>query len=439
MSNTLADYSSHRFKTSQAEAVVLGLGLPTSFVLNREKFVGSGGQLGRSGEQLGGSGGEPPNDLPIDDPLRLSTLNMVRKFECRVAGISSKIDNHLALYWGVPPQTPRISSVARDEIDRRRRRGVTLIELLVVVAILIVLMGVTATVILPLRQGRDIREGARAVHAYLSLAQVRAIERQRPVGVWLLRLSTDPNDPGQHTSLELAMGDVPPPYAGDTLSSHAEIPESTDPNVGEAALISVSGANDLVRVGDYIRFDYRGPLRVITNIYDIEFDSYTVSFEPPTRYPRTVQVPFQVMRLTRPANSAVDLLQLPDSVAIDIAFSGAGPAGTLGNFGVHPAIMFSPSGRIDRIVDGDTNSVPAPPVSPFHLLIGRPDKINPVNAGDPSNLEDPLSLWVSIDHRTGHATSTENFVNPQTIPATLQEALVEARTFAVDAQGMSGG
>jgi len=335
------------------------------------------------------------------------------------------------------------------DIQKRSRavpRGVTLIELLVVVAILIMLIGVSAAMIHPLRQGRDIREGAREVHAYLSLAQAQAIQRQRPVGVWLLRSSqdsSDPNDFRQYMSLELAMGEVPPSYAGDTLSSHAVI-ESNDPNLllGTATLISVSGANDpprasdLVQVGDYIRFDYRGPLHVIKDIYGITDDSYTVSFKPQTRYPREVQVPFQVVRLTRPARSVVETLQLPDSVAVDIAYSGAGSDGTFGNFGVHPAIMFSPSGRIDRVVDGDPISVPAPPVSPIHLLIGRPDKVFP---NVPSNLEDPLNLWVSIDHRTGHVTSAEMFVNPQTIPATPQEALIEARWFALDAQGMGGG
>ena len=237
---------------------------------------------------------------------------------------------------------------------QHRRTGFTLIELLVVVAILAMLVGISAAVIQPLREGRDIREAARAINAYLAAAQARAMSNG-PVGVWVNRLSSDPNDPRSNMALELVAAEVPPPYNGDFIGSFALFVAEFDQqkNYGKATLFGVSGisdppeSTDLVHVGDYIKFGYQGPLRRIDfiGIPDGEEDEdegvYEIEFTPTIDFINSsTQVPFQIYRFARPARASVAPLVLPPAVAIDIGYSGIGATDKFFHSGANPAILF---------------------------------------------------------------------------------------------------
>lgn len=321
-------------------------------------------------------------------------------------------------------------------LARRRQsvNGFTLVELLVVVAILGMLVSISAAVILPLREGRDIREAARSINAYLAAAQNRAMATQRPVGVWINRFNQS------NMALEFVAAEVPPPYTGDYLTSTAifKVPTSDTAqykDYNQAILRGISGVNDLIQPGDYIRFGFKGRLRRITSIPGVDGETCTIMFLPSIRYvvhdnineQEHVKVPFEVYRFARPARSATAPLLLPSAVAIDISKSGIGVSNTFTNFGTNPAILFGPSGEIERIIDGNPGAEPTPPIAPIHLLIGRPEKI-----GD-DNLTDPNNLWLTIDHRTGRLSTSEVF----TLPGGTIATIAESRKFAIDAQGIS--
>jgi len=333
---------------------------------------------------------------------------------------------------------------------RQNGNGFTLVELLVVVAILAMLVGISAAVILPLREGRDIREAARSINAYLAAAQTRAMANQRPVGVWINRFSPDVNDlPRFNMALELVAAEVPPPYTGDYLSSRAIF--SAEIN-NQAELTGISGVsiqpdrNDLIHRGDYIQFGFKGQRRKISEITNVNVNddgslTCIVVFDTPFRCAPGGEIPFQIFRFARPARSATAPLLLPPAVAIDIGNSGVGATGMLSglleilkslndpdkkNLLTGPAILFGPSGQIDLFIDGnpDPKVEPTPPAAPIHLLIGRPEKI-----GD-DNLTDPNNLWLTIDHRTGRLSTSEVFTLPET-------SIAQSRKFAIDAQGIS--
>ena len=355
----------------------------------------------------------------------------------------------------------------------RLSRGVTLVELLVVVAILVILVGLTATFIQPLREGRDIREAARSVNALFAAAQARAIELQRPVGVWIRRFTETRSDPRINMGIDLFMAEVPPPYTGDDLNAHAQIGGrrgQRDEPQSFAKLFSatrpqtrrddVSFTYFNVTKNDYIRFDYKGPLRRIIDSpgSDIEEQEEVVNvmFDPPIWYPNGAKVPFEVFRYGRPSQTSASRIQLPASVAIDIGNSGVGKSGTFYDpRNPSPqdedpaevsdvAILFSPSGGIELVIDGDPETGPQRINSALHLLIGRTDKLGA------DNLTDGNNLWISVASLTGRVTTSEikslTAEQAQELKMAQQNNEKETETkiraitrdFAVEAQTMGG-
>ena len=75
--------------------------------------------------------------------------------------------------------------------DSRPYRGMTLIELLVVVVIITTLVAAAIPLIAPSNDDRRLREAARGLNTFISVAQTRAIALAPPFGVAIKRLSQD--------------------------------------------------------------------------------------------------------------------------------------------------------------------------------------------------------------------------------------------------------
>ena len=331
---------------------------------------------------------------------------------------------------------PTSRSSRRDRIHR----GFTLVELLVVVTIVLMLFGLAATVIQPMREGRDVREAARMVNAYLAQAQTRAIQRGRLVGIWIRRLPTRPN-----LSLELAMAELPPPYGGDVLGAKIMV-------TGAASAEYNRDTADprFFNVGNWIRFDYKGPLRIITGT---DPASQSIQFSPPFRFTPIQPLPFQVYGFPRrdandpdspviQVQSAVLPLTLPPSVAIDVAHSGIGSSSWFSEVGpndpadgeIDPLILFGADGSVERVITGLNNSIlyHQRPLSTIHLLISRPGTL-----GSPE-LAGGNNFWVSINNTTGRIT-TSAFSPPTKEHSSKSALLKDVRRFAMEGLSNSGG
>jgi prepilin-type N-terminal cleavage/methylation domain-containing protein len=329
------------------------------------------------------------------------------------------------------------------------RRGLTLVELLVVVAILVTLMAVTVPMMRPALEGRERREAARQINAFLGAAQARAMARGRPVGVMFHRQPSLPQ-----ASFQMSIAEVPAPYAGDTARSRAFITKIEETGqgawMGYANLTESWNAPMLVSRGDLIQFGYRGSLYEIASDLVPSATGTTLSFRPRPSdtnavpplvpnpvlpLPPNVPLAFQITR--KPARTPAAPLELPAPAVVDLAFSGIGPSGIGDPVFVNPGvdereenravtIMFSPSGRVDRVLVRGAADVP---LGAIHLLVGRTDQLGL------ANLSDAKSLWVSIGHRTGRITTAPNQGGPN---ITGPEKVALARQLALRAQGMGG-
>ncbi len=113
-------------------------------------------------------------------------------------------------------------------------RGLTLIELLIVIIILTTLVAAAIPIMAPTNDDRRLREASRGVNSFISAAQMKAVQLQRPFGVALKRLSRDtnpeatnnPNDPkniheDNAVCVELYYIEQPAPYRGFDRTSSA--------------------------------------------------------------------------------------------------------------------------------------------------------------------------------------------------------------------------
>lgn len=317
--------------------------------------------------------------------------------------------------------------------QRADRRGFTLVELLVVVAMLIILVSVLTAAMQPVLSGKEIREAARQLNAFIAGSVARAARTGRPSGIWLERDASNPN-----AVFEVFYADVPPVYAGDFTNSSVSVvrntPLSTLTFDGVSPLLGADNTpntpDDLIRLGDFIQFNYSGPwYRIVTVTSNTEATftfldptfTYIEKVPPPVDY---VNVPFQIRR--QPRKSPLKPLQLPANTVIDLANSGIGlgPQKDVFKSGTAPvAITFLPNGSIDNLL---MNWVSSPAAGTVHLLIGRPgDQIGAGNLGTGPN----DNRWVSINHQTGRVVTTEN----------MGVDIVTARQFAKTGQGMGGG
>ncbi|MGD9636734.1 MAG: Tfp pilus assembly protein FimT/FimU [Pirellulales bacterium] len=161
-----------------------------------------------------------------------------------------------------------------------RRHALTLIELLVVIIILTTLVSAAIPLMAPTNDDRRLREASRSVNAFISAAQMKAIQLHRPVGVELKRLAQDTNsDPTQvhddnAVCIELRYVEQPAPYRGFDRTSSAMIARHPDSRRTGQVLIrfvarnrGTTGASmpngweadlfppNLIRPGDVIEID----------------------------------------------------------------------------------------------------------------------------------------------------------------------------------------
>lgn len=282
-----------------------------------------------------------------------------------------------------------------------RQLGFTLVELLIVITIIGILAGTTLSQMRPGIEARRMREAARIVSTMLYQARARAIESGRPAGIWLERDQSEPK------ACRIVMfAESPGYYSGDSDDARAEIID-----VGKARLI---GANtSLIKIGDQVRFNFQDPW------YEISQPGETIQFglsnelrptkDPTGALPRKnvgsqkAFVPFQIARKPRPS-SATRPATLPGEVVIDLSQSGSGDGVEFNQQGNRPLIiMFSPTGAIDRVYDGEQKHQQQP-ITTLHLLLGKKSRAG----GD--NLQDPLNLWVSIGRQSGAVSVSPLFV-----------------------------
>lgn len=334
-----------------------------------------------------------------------------------------------------PRAVPALAGRGRHAALHRPRRGVTLLELLIVISMIVILTAISIPALRYALEDRKTREASRILDGYFAGAQARAAGINRPVGVWIER-----NANGANSAISLFMAEVPPPYTGDVENARAKI---TAVGAGPGGFGTAGTAEfdtsslflpTLVRNGDLIRFDYKGPYYVISNApaagaaapFQLNF-SHPSAPRPSTIGGQAITA-YQIVR--QPQRSSVGSQELPRNVVIDLTYSGLGASGI--EFQAASAtdttpivVLFSPTGRVDSVF---AQNIAATPTNSIYFLIGKDDQLGS------ANLNDPASLWVTVGYRNGSVTSSENGVDPAGAPNTVDQA----RRFARRAQTMGG-
>jgi type II secretory pathway pseudopilin PulG len=336
----------------------------------------------------------------------------------------------------------------------------TLIELLVVISIILLLAAATLPRLKPAIEERRLREASRAVHLIFNAARQAAIATGRPAGVMIERLTTvdlaNPSSGPQviqpSCSMLLTQVQVPPPYAGDTLSANATVSAPSDiPNWPGFKMFTVTFYEDFgptaaapsaaLYPGDRIQFNMQGPWYVLGDpdadpavplsdrtspktMLPMHLDCRRGEMVPwPVSWGATLaRLPYQILR--KPIKSGATPLQLPAGTVVDLPMSGQGAdaatvtdasSGTgstvpvdLSNpqhnpknwaAGAAPIIvMFSPSGSVERVLYPEFPEGRGKPAEPdsfstIYLLIGRRDKMDP-DCPRPSGYLPSANLYV---------------------------------------------
>jgi prepilin-type N-terminal cleavage/methylation domain-containing protein len=332
----------------------------------------------------------------------------------------------------------------------RAPRGVTLLELLVVMLILLMVTAAAIPMMAPALQNRRMREAARLASSYISGARARAIQNGRDVGVMIERFQ------GRPYAITLSYVEVPPPYSGESAQSTCKCTSISGATV---TLTMQNGFNAaLVREQDQIQLNYQGPFYSIISVTPPTVTAVLLNATAATRLPwnpASPSVPYQILR--QPVRSSAAPLQLPDSIVIDLMFSGSAPSAIWGDTTIpvanwsttppvpfNPVIVFTPGGSVSYLATPNLTR----PIGPVYLLLGRRELMADVtklqvdeNINDP-NTPNPKNLylenrWITIGYQTGLVTTSEVRAIPPVNPPTLPD-VVKAREFAQSAQGIGG-
>jgi prepilin-type N-terminal cleavage/methylation domain-containing protein len=367
-------------------------------------------------------------------------------------------------------------------------RGFTLVELLVVIAIIVTVSAIVVPLLTPVLDSRRIRESARIVSTQFASAQSEAMAKGRSVGVWIERLgANDPNSNTDHSAaMDLYLCEVPQPYSGDSIDSRITVKVDTTqtPNKYGFSFTSDTGWSGLLRPGDLIRFNYRGPWYTFpsdtaeyqgqpTNtVTKPDVNGIKYLDDSPNKYidrirtspaipsssqawaqaqssymdcpmpPVDLPMPYQILR--QPVKTSTQPVQLPAGSVIDLFASGT--ASTMPYFGMfgtqtstgttitdrNPLIItFSKSGALDSFY---LMGHKFPLVEPIHFLLGQREKLPhvtylktdpPETQAEKHNFRDLENLWISINPQTGLITTAEmaNVQNESSLTGTEAQML----------------
>ena len=175
------------------------------------------------------------------------------------------------------------------QIRRRMRNGLTLTELLVVVSIIVLVTGVMVPLMKPVFEGQETREAARNISVFFASAKTRAIQKNRPVGVWIERASSqlldptfpvsdqDANNPNNNippekvfASYRMFIAEQPEPYTGDTQDAQMSL--RMDDYDSLTKTLALTNRNQIVE------YDFHEPPNGITPNETFRLGSF---FKPP--------------------------------------------------------------------------------------------------------------------------------------------------------------
>ena len=369
---------------------------------------------------------------------------------------------------------------------RAKRDGVTLLELLVVASIMLMLAAVSVPSIKPMMESRQNESAASVVSTYLNRARSRAMSTGRSCGVvfekflgstWNLGTDDSPYFLGS-ACVVLRQVEVPPYYTGLDENTVVSVHSSKADGSSNDSYVTINGEDsDWLRAIDYsldpywtqfvsneknaqIQFDGSGPFYPIVNGCIQKLPGIDL----PTRY----NGPFKVKRDPRPTMTAP--VGLPQGTVVDLEWSGLeeqnfslGTDGDVNGKAIGGVtVMFSPSGEVDYIEDAAGRVVPT---ETLYFLVGKWDRITALslNTDDDSgyffddygepitttedglwNYEDPDSLWVTINPRTGLVTTVPlnpplDYDTASGIDEMVWEKIVESREFARESKRNLGG
>jgi prepilin-type N-terminal cleavage/methylation domain-containing protein len=328
-------------------------------------------------------------------------------------------------------------------------RGFTLVEMLVVITIMVILMGLAATMMRPATQSRRAREASRAVNVYLASARNRAIETGRPCGVTFYLAGTS-------TAMAFAMKadqcEVPTPYCGATESSVVSVTGNGATATAITSDVDAGEIASLVSPGDSMQLNFQGPIYKITGrntdatggTLTLTCNSH-ISFGGSIPWTSTaINMPYRIFR--SPMKAGAEPLQLPANTVVDLPSSGAGASiiaspwdsstpyfsgQTVAYYGViyvcvqpntnqtptssppytywEPltavTVLFSPAGAVDKVY---CNAYESTITDPIYLLVGKRERM--LNSGGATestwaNFQDPNNLWIVVNPHTGTITS----------------------------------
>jgi len=289
--------------------------------------------------------------------------------------------------------------------NTRKHRGLTLVELLVTVTIMGMVVAISVPIIKPMLASNKVKSGADIVAGFLAQARNRAVEENRPVGVTFERvLNYEDNGAYPYNGASVIMRQVaePRPLSGFVKDVRVAVDTSGKINFCTWNNTTVRWDwgttnteqqywNKLVRDGDQIQFDGKGPKYKITrngSLYQIDMTDYVDANGNHTNPNWNLPAPlhFDANNLPQPvlfkifrkpqANKIAPTMAmpvaLPSGVVVDLDCSGTGqffydPQGNLidtnQSFPVvrdiftgngpndenSVTIMFSPTGEVDRI------------------------------------------------------------------------------------------
>lgn len=378
-----------------------------------------------------------------------------------------------------------------------RSAGMTLIELLVVVAIVVTLLAAGVPMLQPALRDARIRESARQLNVFCTVAKGRARELGRPAGIWLDRASA-----GGNAVFEIHIAEQPLPYSGDFSDSVAILsdvnsdgvvnqrdilPALTPDGIPDDTVFLDKGRNGLalrvIQAGDFIQFDSQGPKFLITSIRDPGASSayyelkIAASGGVPAALPSQTEdangngsidpgedvngngqldllgLSYTVFR--QPVKSSLPSLQLAGGTVVDLEYSGIGAPDTLFN-AVHTnrpsdlnatpvIIMFDTAGSVERVykryvtTSGGLAFNGQYANSTIHLLVGRFDQTrlppDPTTATSPATTAEQTNLEDDSTVWISIGSRTGNVSSAENISATT---VADGRLLARSAQSMGG-